>query len=179
MDTLTLCRLACSDSHIKKGFAGVFPSDGLPKSAGSFKSFIVNLDPKTKPGSHWTAIFFSHGKNPSIKNKSAFYFDSYGRLPSNKNIINFLVNNASNISYNFHGFQSFDSFTCGHFCLYFLYKLNRNLDLNELSQNERRKNEIFIKSFVNSKLKLSDCCHSHHQNQHQTCRALMNVAHSN
>lgn len=179
MDTITLCRLACSDPYIKKGFAGVFASDSLPQSVGTHTSFIINLDPKTEPGSHWTAIFFTDEQDTFTKKKSAFYFDSYGRFPTHKNILKFLVNNAANISYNFYGFQSYNSLTCGHFCLYFLYKMNRNLKLNELSRTEREKNEIFIKAFVSLKLKLAECCVTHHRHQRQTCRALRNVTDSN
>lgn len=175
MDTLTLCRLACSDPYIKKGFAGVYASDSLPKRRGSYKSFIVNLDAKHLAGSHWIGIFFSDHKDKTSQTNSAFYFDSYGRFATDKNILKFLTNNAEKIDCNFYGFQNFNTFTCGHFCLYFLYQFNRSRDLHDLSRTQRGKNEIFIKAFVSSRLKLAECCDSLHRENHQTCQAVTNI----
>ena len=76
MDTLSLCRLACSDKKIKKTFGGVYASDSLPVHKKRFSSFIANLDRSTLPGSHWVAIYFENKYN------SAYYFDSYGKAPS-------------------------------------------------------------------------------------------------
>ncbi|GFT61838.1 uncharacterized protein TNCV_4914451 [Trichonephila clavipes] len=50
MDSITLCRLACSDMNIRSEFGGVFACDELPKKRDNYSCFIVNLDPKTKPG---------------------------------------------------------------------------------------------------------------------------------
>lgn len=168
MDTFTLCRLACSDMQVKKGFGGVFSSDCLPKNKGLFKSFIVNLDPQFLGGSHWIAIFF--------KNDKAYYFDSYGHYPQNPAIYTFLMQNASDIRYNSVGFQNFNSLTCGHFCLYFLNRMSRNLDMCELNHIDRGKNEHFIKAFVSANFKLSECCVAFRGIQ--TCRALLNVMRS-
>lgn len=170
MNTLTLCRLACSDPRIKKGFGGVRASDDLPSKKGIFKSFIINLDPKHLPGSHWVAIYF--------RNDVAFYFDSFGQRPQNRDIITFLRENAKNIRCNAHGFQNFNTFTCGHFCLYFLHQSHRNLKLRDLDPTNRKKNEHFIKYFVNARFKLEDCCASLHGGGRQTCRALINVTQS-
>lgn len=51
MDTLTICRLACTDCQIRKTFAGVFSSDSLPKCIKHYSLFIVNLNPRTLLGS--------------------------------------------------------------------------------------------------------------------------------
>lgn len=168
MDTLTLCRLACSDMQIKKGFGGVYASDCLPRDKGLFKSFIVNLDPKNEPGSHWVAIFFHNGV--------AYYFDSYGHFPDNRNIVRFLTQNSNDVRCSFYTYQNFDTFTCGHFCLYFLNRRSRHLELSGLDRNNRQKNETFITLFVSKTFTLSDCCASYHDHTHrQACRALRNV----
>lgn len=65
MNTITLCRFACSDVRIRNTFGGVYASDRLPKFKRKFSTFIANLDPHTLPGSHWVAIFFSI-KKPTI-----------------------------------------------------------------------------------------------------------------
>ena len=67
MDTITLCRLACSDKHLKKEFCGAFSCDTLPKQKRYFNAFIVNLGVKTLPGSHWVSIYFSEN--------TIYYFD--------------------------------------------------------------------------------------------------------
>ncbi|GFQ69837.1 uncharacterized protein F54H12.2 [Trichonephila clavata] len=52
MDSITLCRLACSDFILRSKFGGVYASDELPKTINNYSCFIINLDPKAKPGSH-------------------------------------------------------------------------------------------------------------------------------
>ena len=106
-----LCRLACGDRLIKKKFGGVFPSDGLPAQKNNFKYFIANLDPKHLPGSHWISIAF--------KNNTAFYFDSFGHVPKQKDILKFMNRNSKSIKYSKHCFQSSKTETCGLFSLFF------------------------------------------------------------
>lgn len=161
-----LCRLACGDTFIKKKFGGVFPCDGLPEHKGVFLYFIVNLDPKHLPGSHWTAIAF--------KKNTAFYFDSYGRPPLQKDILNFMNGNSQIIKYNTACFQSSKTETCGLFSLYFLYRFSRGLPMKQLEVKNTDKNELFIQQFLNKKLSLARCCHNF-QVSKQTCRALLNM----
>lgn len=165
MNTLTLCNLACSDKHIKKGFAGVFPSDALPQNKKSFYSYIVNLDSKHLPGSHWVGIFF--------KNKTVFYFDRYGIYPKNKHILKFLKRNSQIIKHNTVCFQGDFTSTCGYFCLYFLYQLSRNQNLKGLSFKNKQYNEMFIKQFVKNKFKVRKRVRSCSFNQ--GCIPLLNM----
>lgn len=160
-----LCSLACGDSFIKKKFAGVFPRDGLPAQKGRFRFYIVNLDAKHQPGSHWVAIVF--------KKDTALYFDSYGHAPMQEDIINFMNRNSQTIKYNSIRLQNFKTSTCGIFSLYFLYRLSRNLSINQLDMKNTIKNESFIKLFLKKKLTLAKCCHKVHFSK-QTCRALIN-----
>ncbi|GFV79351.1 uncharacterized protein TNCV_272281 [Trichonephila clavipes] len=131
MDSITLCRLACSDMNIRSEFGGVFACDELPKKRDDYSCFIVNLDPKTKPGSHWVAI--------AIRNYKCYYFCSYASVPENKHILSFMQNNSVNFERNECRYQSFMSYTCGHFCLYFLYKFVRKQSLSPLDSNEIKK----------------------------------------
>lgn len=168
MDTITLCKLACSDKCLKKQFAGVYSSDTLPNKRNSFTSFIVNLDPKLLPGSHWVAIYFS--KN------TAHYFDSYGLSPRNSRIIKFMRRNSNEIKYNSHCFQDDFTITCGYFCLYFLYQSVRKRTLEDLHLKNKKHNEQFIKKFVRNRLQPAKCCHVIH-NRKQICTALINMTH--
>lgn len=105
--------LLFSDKRTKTHFRGVFPSDKLPKNP-SIGIYIINLDPSTKPGSHWIAI---HIKT----HKEAEYFDSYAYPPFIQSIINFL--NTFSCAYNSIQLQNFQSDLCGEYCcLYVLHK---------------------------------------------------------
>lgn len=167
MDTLTICRLACGDLNIKRHFGGVFASDDLPERKKKFISFVVNIDPKRLPGSHWIGIFF--------KQNTALYFDSYGRPPTNKNILKFLKRNSKKICYNNVCFQDYFSNSCGYFCLYFLWVSSRNLPMQGMSELDQKGNEAFIKRFANHNLKPSNCCASFLARGQQNCHALLNV----
>lgn len=160
-----LCRFACGDVQIKKKFGGVFPRDALPTHKDKFCFFIVNLDPKHLPGSHWVAVAF--------KKDTSFYFDSYGRPPIHRDILNFLVKNSRIIKYNKKCFQNFKTSTCGLFSLYFLYRFARNLPMDRLDMKNTTRNELFIRRFLKEKLSLAKCCHSVHFSK-QTCKAFIN-----
>ena len=170
MNTLTLCRRACGDPEIRRKFGGVFPSDVLPRRKCHFSLYVVNLDPQTKPGSHWIGIHFS--------NRIAYYFDSYGNVPTNANILSFLKRNSDRIMYNPACFQSKVTDTCGHYCLYFLHRRARHLKLTDLIESEKKKNERFITRFVTNRLKPSKCCHKRHAKR-QSCKAWINMRSSN
>lgn len=171
MDTITLCRLACSDKCLKKEFCGVFSSDTLPKKKGRFNAFIVNLDSKKLPGSHWICIYF--------KENTAYYFDSYGLPPRNRHILFFMKRNSKTIKYNNFWFQDDFSTTCGYFSLYFLHQCVRNLRkkaLKTLHPRNRKFNESFIKDFVKKNFFLSKCCRHHvSPTKKQSCVALTNM----
>lgn len=169
MNTETICRYACSDAVIRKTFGGVFASDLLPRRIGKFSTFIINLDPHNLPGSHWIAVKFHTSK------KSVLVFDSYGRPPTNLNILSFLKRNACAIYYNDQCFQEKFTNTCGHFCLYFLYKSVRfqNLDLKE---NDKKQNETFVTSFIQQNFKRDSCCQfKNHHRKLQKCVSLINM----
>lgn len=167
MDTISLCRFACGDKFIRKGFAGVFALDTLPKFKNKFISFIINLDPVALPGSHWVAVYF--------RNTESVYFDSYGRPPPT-NILKFLEINSKEVSFNEFCLQDFSTLTCGYFCLYFLYNQSRKLSLKKLKQDDTLHNEKVIERFSKTKLKLGKCCHSFHDRP-QNCAALINMSH--
>lgn len=114
-----LPRRALTDVDIKKyavnlpNFRGVFMRNTLPKSPYQNECGIVNLDSNNGQGTHWVAYF----KNKNQKE----YFDSFGNLPPPKEIIKYL--GKRNLKYNYHQFQKFNEFNCGHLCLKFLYFL--------------------------------------------------------
>ena len=52
------------------GFVGTFPSDFIPRMINN-ECCICNTDSHTKPGTHWCALFKSHGK--------FYFYDSFAR----------------------------------------------------------------------------------------------------
>ncbi|GFQ89329.1 uncharacterized protein TNCT_63601, partial [Trichonephila clavata] len=73
MNSQSLCNLACSDSILRSKFGGVYASDELPRTLTGYSCFIVNLESRAKPGSHWVALAF--------RNNTCFYFCSFASVP--------------------------------------------------------------------------------------------------
>ena len=84
MDTV---QIICTLKDITT-FRGVYPSDLKPTSIHKTGT-VINADPHTREVSHWLAIHFD------ISLFRAFYFDSYGRAPSDPNILSFIKRNSA------------------------------------------------------------------------------------
>ena len=113
LDTFDLEALMDDDPD----FVGVFPLDGLPRGIDGRKTIklIVNLEPRSHPGSHWIAIYRRNGK--------AHYFDTFGREPP-KTIRTWLTNNSYTWTFFNKVIQAAnDKVSCGYICLEYLKKL--------------------------------------------------------
>lgn len=140
MNSNDLFQFAHGDSLLSPVFAGVYACDQLPqKRKNKHKAFIVNLDQKHKPGSHWISMYFDSHK--------CYYFDSYGMKCQNIYILRFMHKNSRTIEYNETVYQSPFSKTCGIFCLYFLNHIVRGKKLDKLTNN-KEKNEKTVCSFL-------------------------------
>lgn len=95
-------------------FDGVFMRDALSKkkSTNQRECWIINLGSSRTDGSHWTAL--AKSKN------SAYYFDSFGKLPPPLEVIDYLGNGVQ-LYFNSKKYQNYGSSICGHLCLRFLY----------------------------------------------------------
>ena len=90
-------------------FYGVFSIDRLPfVLLPRPSSLIINLDPSYKPGSHWVCCIF--------KEKSAIYFDSFGRYPPPM-VETFIERNEKNWMSSEKIYQSERSMLCGYYCI--------------------------------------------------------------
>ena len=101
-----LSKLCCTSSS----FGGVYSSDRLPKTVQEFpQSFVANVGPSTKPGSHWVAFYFT-------SNQKGEFFDSYGLSPQNYSpyFENFLKKNSVDWTFNTKHLQSLFTDVCGH-----------------------------------------------------------------
>ena len=76
MNSRQLCWILSGDKFTKLSFTGVYAIDEMKsiKSVSYPSSFVINLDPSYKPGSHWVAVYFD-------KNGVGEYFDSLARYP--------------------------------------------------------------------------------------------------
>ena len=96
-------------------FQGVYACNQLPnyKLESPF-AIVVNTDPIEKPGEHWVALV-------SIDPDKIEYFDSYGHIPINPEIYQFMLNFKHKEICDFR-FQSYLplSDVCGFFVILFI-----------------------------------------------------------
>lgn len=104
----------------------VFAANRIPMIITPPVYMISNLDPDTKPGSHWIAIFIDC-------NGVGEYFDTFGRKPEGYHL-SFLKRNARRWCYNNKAVQSVFSTVCGEYCLLYLYFKFRGMTLTNFVQ---------------------------------------------
>jgi len=111
-----------------KNFAGVISSDEVNKlPLKNEMGFVMNLDPRDKPGSHWVSCYIDIDNDKSIE-----YYDSYAREPSNDFLIQIkkLVDDLNPDTYlkfkvNKIVEQMANSDTCGfHACNFLINRFN-------------------------------------------------------
>lgn len=140
-DTDQLRQCCKRDEDINPSFLDVFPADFLPSRLPDTCSFILNTDPSSKGGQHWVAACKIDGR--------PFYFDSYGRKPSDWypgwNILNGFKRSTED-------FQQDTSDVCGDYCLNFLKNMTsgRSFDsfLKVLDETDDLGNDIAMRSYA-------------------------------
>lgn len=120
--------------HLKKIhhslISNVFAANRLPIYMTTPVYLISNLDPDSKPGSHWIAIYLS-------ADGVGEYFDTFGRKPDGYHL-SFLRRNSNRWIYNSIAIQNIFSSLCGEYCLVYLYLKYRGISLDN-----------FVKMFTN------------------------------
>ena len=94
MNSRQLHWILSGNKFTKQFFKGVYAIDEIKsiKTVSYPSSFVINLDPSYKPGSHWVAVYFD-------KNGVGEYFDSFARYPPHE-IVHFLRSHAKGWQYN-------------------------------------------------------------------------------
>lgn len=118
----------------------VFPANRLPIKVTLPMYLISNLDPDTKPGSHWVAIYIS-------SNGIGEYFDSFGRKPTTFHE-NFLKRNSKLYFHNGTILQNHLTTVCGMYCLMYIYcKFNKVSMYNYINMftNDTLYNDLFLR----------------------------------
>lgn len=102
-------------------FDGVFMRDMLSKKKKKARKecWILNHGSSHTDGTHWTAL--------ARINNTAFYFDSFGKLPPPFEVINYL-DSDTHLYYNTKKYQNYGTSICGHLCLRFLHDFWRHLE---------------------------------------------------
>ena len=94
----------------------VYSSDQLPAFIKTRpQSYVVNIDPCSEIGSHWTVFHFPE-KGPCE------FFDSLGQKPETyrRRFRNVLIANGPQYIYTSDRIQAEDSQTCGLYCIHFI-----------------------------------------------------------
>lgn len=127
----------------------VFAANRIPINVKLPFYFISNLDPDSKPGSHWIGIHVNeHGEGE--------YFDSFGRKPRGSHAL-FLRTNCKKWSYNTKLVQNYLTPVCGEYCLVYIYFKINGVSMKNFLQmfsedtlcNDVIIHEIFISLFLN------------------------------
>ena len=77
-------------------------------------SFVINLDPRCQPGSHWVSVYF-------VKNGVGEYFDLFACYPPHE-IVHFICYHAKGWQYNHMQVQELYTMTCGQFVVFYIYQ---------------------------------------------------------
>ena len=112
MNSRQLRWILSGDKFTKLSFRGVYAIDVMKsiKSVSYPSSFVINLDPSYKPGSHWVALYFD-------KNCVREYFDSFAHYPAHE-VFHFLHSHAKGWQYNRMQVQELYTTTCGQFVVF-------------------------------------------------------------
>jgi hypothetical protein len=145
MSNEDLFSFVSKDSLMHKETKGIFPIDKIPIVVKPHKMLFINTDPASLPGKHWVCVFIPDNGPPE-------FFDSLGRSPLyySKNLLRVL---GHRFVHNTIRLQSYNSSTCGLFCLFYLYHRVRNINFMEILSafsNNLEQNEDVVIDFYRS-----------------------------
>ena len=125
---------------VNNHFGGIYAKDQLTTDMIKQNHFyIINLDDSIGPGTHWTCFYY--------KNRKIEYFDSYGLKPPK-------IISSYKYIYNSSQLQSYDTTSCGFYCLYYIYHRNIGLTFYDIIKRfnlvDLEYNQNLIKEFFNN-----------------------------
>ena len=141
MTTTSFLNRSLLDGIRLKNFKGTYPCDVIPSitKRNIYETYIINLDEKDMPGSHWVSIAFNKEDDGS---RSCFYFDSLAMETVNGNILKYMMKYSDRIYQNDVKIQDDISEYCGLFCMAFVIFTDKNSinDVNKFIQLFTRNN---------------------------------------
>ena len=142
MDSLQIAKILEANPVTSRWFKGCLPSDMLSMPTNFPSSFVVNMDPIQKSGSHWVAVFIPN-------ENEVWYFDSLNKdvpLPIDKFLKSF-----PQFKTNKYPYQSIFTSSCGLHAIVFIYYMSlgytfeRYINLLDSMSNT----DLFVKTIVN------------------------------
>jgi hypothetical protein len=129
-------------------------ADELPISIGKRpRTYVVNTDPCSLPGSHWTVFHFPRLGPPE-------FFDSMGERAKtyNSRFEYVLANNGPGYLYTPDQIQPADSDTCGAYCIHFVRERYRHRSfrdvLKDFSREKLEENDGKVLKFIRGKKRI-------------------------
>lgn len=122
----------------------VFAADDVPIIWPRPVAYVFNCDKRSQPGSHWVAVFvdsLGHG----------VFFDSYGLPPIIPQHRRGIRENCVIYRWNTRQLQSDTSSLCGAFCIYFLFHMSLNNDLDSfcnIFKDNLNDNDRIVKRYL-------------------------------
>lgn len=118
MDENLIKFLAQKDPKLKTVFLGCFARDELPDQPPFPSCFILNTDPRSRPGEHWLAFYYT-------ENGFCNFFDSFALPPSYYRLESYLNRTSTGWESNKKRLQGFSDL-CGIYAILFLLYRVRN-----------------------------------------------------
>jgi len=137
-----MCRKVCGRS-----FIGVFPCDIQPEVRRKTFSIVFNTGDSSTAGEHFVAIFSTR--------RTMFYFDSFGKKPTDNNIKKFIAKTKGRKRFIHWKKQIQHSMSnyCGFYCIGYLLHKHKNIqsfrkyfNANNLMQNDGQIVKFIVKN---------------------------------
>jgi hypothetical protein len=125
-------------------FIGCLARDELPTKITYPCCFVLNTEPRKKPGEHWLAINYNDVG-------FCYFFDSYGQPPSIYNLDSYIKATSKKYTWNQKRIQGQSSY-CGYYAVLFLLFLKSGKLTEFFSKftNNLSKNDQFITNEIKS-----------------------------
>lgn len=129
------------DEYTRPIFLGAFARNELPKLRYPC-CFILNTDPRTKPGAHWIAFYYT-------RDRFCYFFDSYGNSPAKFRLKSFIEKTSNKWTFNDIQIQGYSEF-CGYYCLLYLLYLSRDNEAGFFKNltSSQIQNDVIIKNLI-------------------------------
>ena len=117
----------------------------LPRIICYPSAIVVNTQSENQEGEHWLAMYFD-------KNRFCEFFDSFGLGPDYYNLELYVKTFASDLHFNNSQLQSYDSDTCGYYCIHFILLKSRGFSLLEIvsmfDKEDLKNNDNIIRNVI-------------------------------
>ncbi len=149
MNTLQLENILKEDPYTSKLLCGVFAKDELPKTLVYPCLWVVNNQPSSKEGEHWTCAYFT-------AEAKGEYFDSYGLCPQGT-LKKYMEDHTASWKWNGTRLQGLLASSCGPFCLFYLLHRSRDISMRDIIEHFKlvEDNDKYVVQFIEDYIHVS------------------------